>query len=102
MQSILDNPTQIEAMSSPKQSSFGAVAQQVNWLATIENLYAILLVLLPFFFLPITADPLNLNKAYLTITIALLTLVLFFANGIQKGRLSIYNIKSYLGLSVLS
>jgi tetratricopeptide (TPR) repeat protein len=102
MQSILDNPTQIEAVSQPKQSNFGAVAQQVNWLAIIENLYSMLLLLLPVFFLPITADPLNLNKTYLTVFIALLTLVLFFASGVQKGKISFYNVQSYLGLSILA
>ncbi len=102
MQSILGDPTQIEAVGLGRQNNFGAVAQQVDWLAIIENLYSVLLLLLPVFFLPITADPLNLNKAYLTIAVALLSLVLFFANGVQKRRLSIFSSPSYLGLSVLA
>lgn len=102
MQSILDRPTQIEAIGSERQNNFGAVAQQVNWLKTIENLYCMLVLLLPVFFLPITADQLNLNKAYLTIGVALLTLVFFFANAVQKGKLSLFGLKSYWGLSVLA
>lgn len=102
MQSILGDTTKIEAISSDRsQNGFGAVVQQVNWLAIIENLYSILLLLLPVFFLPITADSLNLNKAYLTVLVALLALILFFADGIQKGKLTIFNPKAYLGLTAL-
>ena len=67
----------------------------------IEFLYVSLLFLLPFFFLPITNDFLVLNKTFLTVFIAGLSLALFFFQAFRKGSLTIRGFKVYLPFVLL-
>ena len=67
-----------------------------------ENLYALILFLLPLFFLPYTADVLVLNKTYLVIFGAVISLLIFFVTAYRQGKLRIFGIKSYGWMSLLA
>ena len=62
----------------------------------VQIILSIGFFLLPIFFLPFTADFLELNKAYLVMLIAVLSLFAFAFQGYKKGSLYIKGISYYL------
>ena len=95
--SISDEPTQpiSHDVSDVSSSQTSMYPSKVNFNLLIENLYTAVLLLLPFFFLPYTADAINLNKTYLIIFAAVVSLVLYFANALQTRRLAMASLESY-------
>lgn len=90
MQTILSqqpNPTEPEKVGKTKSINFAGI---------IEAMYGALLLLLPIFFLPFTADAFNINKSYLVLFISVVSLILFFVQVWRKGSLHLQGIKSYL------
>lgn len=112
MQSILENknpfvrpsnsaiPQQSTASlnQNTTQSSIGNTDNELDFSKLIENLYAVLLLALPFFFLPISADILSINKSFLVILVGFVSILLFFATAIKRKRLSSYGVGAYLGM----
>ncbi len=67
----------------------------------IENLLSGMVFLLPIFFLPFTADAFSLNKAYLVMLTAVLSLLLFFVDAFRKKKLQIRSLSSYLPFFII-
>lgn len=73
----------------------------VDFRLIIENLLGLLLFLLPFFFVPLTADAVGFNKVYLVSFVSSVVLVLFFVNGLKNKRIDVLDPKMYLSLLAL-
>ncbi len=80
----ISNPTASESKTNP-----------------IEMIFGTGLFLLPFFFLPFTADVVNLNKTYLVLFVATISLALFFFQAWKKGSLYVKDFRTYLPLILL-
>ncbi len=98
MQTILSNSTQGEP-DSKKQAD--RMTHTFSFFKAIDFLFAGSILLLPIFFLPGTVNLFNLNKAYLIVYVALLSLVFFFAGSLKRGVLMIRDFKAYTALLVL-
>ena len=61
----------------------------------VEIILGLGLFLSPFFFLPFTADYIELNKAYLFMLVGVLSFVAFAFQGFKKGSLYIKSIHYY-------
>ncbi|PJA40674.1 hypothetical protein CO178_01760, partial [candidate division WWE3 bacterium CG_4_9_14_3_um_filter_34_6] len=56
---------------------------------------------MPLLFVPFTADAFSLNKTYLVLFVSLISLSLFFVDNINRKRVHVLNLGSYLGMSLL-
>jgi len=67
----------------------------------IENLLSGLIFLLPLFFLSFTADAFSLNKSYLVMLTAVLSLLLFMLDALRKRKLHVRSLSSYLPFFII-
>ncbi len=67
----------------------------------IEVIFGIGLFLLPLFFLPFTADAINVNKAYLLMALAAISLSMLFFQAWKKGSLYVKDFRTYLPVILL-
>ncbi len=67
----------------------------------IEYVVSILVLVLPVFFIPVTAEAVGFNKVYLVMFAAVLVLLLFFINGFKGKGFKIQDPRAYVGLAAI-
>lgn len=98
-----NSPVASNQDQSRKASALSAVASyDFGFLKLIQTLYIGMLFLLPFFFLPITADFISINKAFLVIFVSIASFLLYILDGLKRGRLTMFSLKSYWGILLLT
>ena len=75
--------------------------REINLSTLIENLFIGLVFLLPVFFLPFTADVFSLNKSYLVMVVASLSIIFFLVDALRKRKLQIRSMSTYLPLFLI-
>jgi hypothetical protein len=73
----------------------------INFTKVIEAILCVLVLILPVFFLPVTAEAVGFNKVYLVVFTSLLTLLLFFVFSFKSGKLKVLQPKVYMALIAL-